>query len=112
MTSRVTDLDRAIAKRIRTFRDDSKLTQPNVAAHLGITYQSYQKMEAGQHSFRASTLDRLAQLYNKRLFEFMGDGELTIDPAITEVTLLLHSMSADDRDAGVRALLKIKHGNK
>jgi transcriptional regulator with XRE-family HTH domain len=112
MGIKVTDLDRAIAKKIREFREQAKLTQSNVAGHLGITYQSYQKMERGCHAFRASTLDRLAQLYNKRLFEFMGDGELTIDPAITRATLILHGMSDDDREAAIRALLHIKHGEK
>lgn len=110
MSSRVTDLDRSIAKRVRQFREDAKLTQPQVAGHLGITYQSYQKMEGGRYSFRASTLDRLALLYNKRLWHFIKNDDAQIDPAITRATLILHGMSDEDREVAIRALLKIKHG--
>lgn len=107
--TKVTDLDRAIAKKIREFRDASKLTQPQVAEHLGIAYQSYQRMEAGRISFRASTLDRLAQLYNKRLYDFMGDGELKIDPLVTKAQILMLGMSDADRETCIRAILKLKH---
>lgn len=112
MASKVTDLDRVIADRIKAMRAKSGLTQLAVAGHLGITYQSYQKMEYGRVAFHASTLDRLAQLFNCRLFNFMGDGELVIDPAITRATLILHGMSDDDRENAIRALLNIKNGDK
>lgn len=110
MSSRVTDLDRSIAKKIKLFREEAKLTQPQVAGHLGVAYQSYQRMEAGRHSFRASTLDRLATLYNKRLFDFMGDGEVQIDPLVTKAQLLLLGMNDNDRETCIRAILQIKHG--
>lgn len=109
MSSKVTELDHVIAANIRKFREASKLTQPQVAEALGITYQSYQRMEGGRYSFRASTLDRLARLYNKRLYDFLGDGEMTIDPAITKAQLILLGMTDDERDQAIRALLKIKH---
>lgn len=110
--SRITDLDRAISKRLREFREEAQLTQPQVASHLGITYQSYQKMEGGRHAFRASTLGRLALLYNKRLWHFIQSDDAQIDPAITKATLLLHGLSDEDREQAIRALLNIKHGKK
>lgn len=112
MSNRITDLDRAIAKRLRDFRVAAGLTQPQVASHLGIAYQSYQKMERGAHSFRASTLDRLALLYNKRLWHFIKNDDADIDPAITKATLILHGMSDEDRERAIQALLNIKHGTK
>ncbi len=112
MNDRITDLDRAIAKRLREFRAEAKLTQPQVASHLGIAYQSYQKMERGRHAFRASTLDRLALLYNKRLWHFIHPDDVTIDPAITQATLILHGLSDQSREQAIRALLNIKHGER
>lgn len=112
MTSRVTDLDRAIAKNIRRLRDEAKLTQPQVAGHLGITYQSYQKMEGGKVAFRASTLDQLAQLYNMRLHHIIGGADQPLDPVVIKALLLLHGMDSDARDTCVRAILAVKHGKK
>ncbi len=108
----VTNLDLKIAERLKQFRAEAKFTQPQVAEYLGIRYQSYQKMEAGKHSFRASTLDRLAMLYNKKLFHFISGGEAQIDPLITKVGLILHGMSDDERETAIRALLNIKHNRK
>lgn len=107
----VTDLDLQIAERLRKFRAEAKLTQPQVAEYLGIQYQSYQRMEAGKHSFRASTLDRMAMLYNMKLFHFISGGEAQVDPLITKACLILHGMSDDDREAAIRALLNIKHNS-
>lgn len=110
--SRITDLDRAISTRLREFRKEAGLTQPQVAGHLGITYQSYQKMESGKTSFRVHLLDRLAMLYNKRLWHFIKNDDGKIDPLITKAGLLLHGMSDADRETAIRAILQVKHGAK
>lgn len=39
------------------------MTQPMVARVLGVTYQSYQKIERGVVSLRVSTLHKLAQCF-------------------------------------------------
>lgn len=111
MASRVTNLDRVIAKRIRELREQAKFTQPHVAGHLGITYQSYQKMERGDHCFRASTVNRLAQLYGITISDIMGDGDLGIDPTLCAGLRLLQSVNPEDRGRAIIALRKIKHGN-
>ena len=103
------NLDKVIASNIKRFRTMSKLSQPQVAEHLGVTYQSYQKLEAGRISFRASTLDRLAKLYNKRLFEFIEGGEAEIDPMAAKAQILLNGMDDAGREEAIRALLIIKH---
>lgn len=111
MTSRVTDLDRTIAKNLKAMREAAGLTQPQVAGHLGISYQSYQKMEGGKHSFRVSTLDRLGLLYNKRLADIVR-GETEVDPLIIKASWLLHGMDAEARDTCIRAILKIKQAGQ
>jgi transcriptional regulator with XRE-family HTH domain len=64
MNPRVTDLDRAIAKNIKALRAANQATTlEQVSGFLGITYQSYQRMERGGVSFRASTLHKLALFY-------------------------------------------------
>lgn len=67
MNARTTDTDRTIAAKLRQLRLDRDFSQPHVARHLGIKYQSYQKMERGDHSFRVSTLEKLAGLYGVQL---------------------------------------------
>lgn len=108
--TKVTDFDKAIAANIRKLRIKAGLTQPNVADHLGITYQSYQRMERGGVSFRASTLDKLAALYHQRLFDLLAGAELHLPESLIKANLILHSLTDDQRDEAIRALLSIKHG--
>lgn len=108
--TKVTDFDKTIASNIRKLRKDAGFTQPNVADHLGITYQSYQRMERGEVSFRASTLDRLAALYHKQLFHLLAGAELTLPDNLLRANLVLHSMSDEQREEALRELVKIKHG--
>jgi transcriptional regulator with XRE-family HTH domain len=110
MSSKVTELDRTIARNIREFRTLCKLTQPQVADYLGMTYQSYQKLEGARVSFRASTLDKLGQLYNKRLQEIVRGSETELDPLIVKASRILHGMGGDAREAAIRAILRIKQG--
>lgn len=108
--SKVTDLDRSIGSRVREFRIASKLTQLQVASHLGITYQSYQRLETGKRSFRVSILDNLAALYDKKLFDFIDGAKLETDPLAIKAGLLLHGMTDKGREDAIRAILNIKHG--
>lgn len=73
MTGRITELDKQIAKRVRSLREERRMTQPTVAGALGITYQSYQKVEGGRVSFRASTLQKLAALFGVPVQQLFGD---------------------------------------
>lgn len=112
MGSRITDLDRNIAKKLREFRIAAGLTQPQVASHLGIAYQSYQKMERGAHSFRASTLDRLASLYGKRFWDLIQNDIVDVDPMTAKAVSILGGMSLENRERAIKSLLDIKHGDK
>jgi transcriptional regulator with XRE-family HTH domain len=70
--TRATQLDRDIGARLRALRTQRKLSQPVVARALGVTYQSYQKMEAGKVSLRASTLATLAKFYKVPVASLFG----------------------------------------
>lgn len=112
MQGRVTGLDRHIAERLKEFRKAAGLTQPQVAEHLGVKYQSYQRMEAGRCSFRASTLDRLALLYDKSLSDFVSGGEAQIDQQTATAISIFSGMSYIERESSLRAILNIKHGDR
>ena len=110
MNAKVTDMDWAIARNIKSLRESGGLTQKHVADYLGVAYQSYQKMESGKVSFRASTLDKLAQLYDRRLYALIRGSGAQTDPRIVKASHLLHGMDNDSRDAAIRAILLIKQG--
>jgi len=112
---RFLELDGIIANNIRDLRAQANLTQPQVASHLGIAYQSYQKMEGGRVSFRASTLVRLSQLYDVTLDWMVerrdeGGNVFSVDPIVSHVQILLLGMSERERNDLYRAAIQIKHG--
>lgn len=60
MAVKPTEIDKAMAEALRQFRVDLGFSQPRVARKLGISYQSYQKMEYGQVAFRVQHIPQLA----------------------------------------------------
>lgn len=53
---------------LRKLRENSKLTQSDVARVLGITYQAYQRLEKpGKSNPTVKTLERLARVFHKNL---------------------------------------------
>jgi len=53
---------------LRKLRENSKLTQGDVAKVLGITYQAYQRLEKpGKSNPTVKTLERLARVFHKSL---------------------------------------------
>lgn len=53
---------------LRKLRENSKLTQGDVARVLGITYQAYQRLEKpGKSNPTIKTLERLARVFHKSL---------------------------------------------
>jgi transcriptional regulator with XRE-family HTH domain len=107
---KVSPIDEVIANNLRELRTQAKLTQPQVAGHLGIAYQSYQKMEGGRVSFRASTLVRLAQLYGTTLDGLVEGSPGSIDRMYSTIQILLLGMSEKQREDMYRAGVQIKHG--
>lgn len=97
MASRITPLDKRIAARLRSLRDERGASQPVVAGALGVSYQSYQKMEGGRVSFRASTLEKLAALFSVPVPYFLGDNEApNIDNAaeVVHISAIVQELDA------------------
>lgn len=104
-----TELDRQVAKNLKRLRQEAGLTQAQVASHLGIRYQSYQRLEGGKVSLRISLLDQLGNLYDKRLQDFLAPGETIKDPLIVKVQIVMAGATDETREAMMRAILNIKH---
>jgi DNA-binding XRE family transcriptional regulator/predicted RNase H-like HicB family nuclease len=57
-----------VAYLIRSWRESAGLTQKQLAAKLGISYQSYQRMERpGRSNLTVQTLERIAEALDSRL---------------------------------------------
>jgi transcriptional regulator with XRE-family HTH domain len=97
MSKKVTPLDKEIAGRIRELREERGMHQPTVAGVLGVTYQSYQKIEQGKVSFRASTLAKLAELFGVPVSRFYEDTGNALENGtyISHLAALLPGMSSD-----------------
>lgn len=109
--TKATGLDAQIALNLKRIRAKAKLSQPQVAAHLGITYQSYQKMEGGKHSFRVSTLDKLSTLYNCPMSDFVSGHDVQLDPLIIKAQILMGKMGEEEKEACVRVILHVLHNS-
>lgn len=108
MTSKVSPFDVSLSNRVKDLRTQAKLTQPQVASHLGITYQSYQKMEGGKHSFRARTVVQLAELYNLSVQELL-DGTVSVDPTKSRCHYLIEGFGQSQLESARESLIRINN---
>lgn len=115
MSPKVTPLDKHIAGRIKAIRSERHLTQPGVAGVLGVSYQSYQKMERGTVSFRASTLDKLASFFGVTVVYFFGDApapDLPNGAEIASIVSIVRGVSHADARAIVEHVVRAKGGQR
>ena len=56
-----------IYRRIRDLREDSDLTQENIAKHLNISQRSYSYYESGKREIPVSVFSALADFYGTAL---------------------------------------------
>ncbi|MCI5045060.1 MAG: helix-turn-helix domain-containing protein [Aquisalinus sp.] len=67
---RMTAIDALIGLRIRDARNDAGITQKDLAAEMGISYQQLQKYETGMDRIVASRLMTVAKYTDKNLYYF------------------------------------------
>lgn len=70
---RVTDLDIAIGRRLREVRCAKRITQTEVAAGSGITFQQIQKYERGENRISVSRLVRVCAAMDVSASLFVAD---------------------------------------
>lgn len=115
MSPKVTPLDKHIAARIKQMRAERKQTQPGVAGVLGVSYQSYQKMERGAVSFRASTLDKLAILFGVPVAHFFGDApapDLPNGEQIATVVNIIKGVDTTEANGIVDCVVRARGGQR
>ena len=61
-----------LSERIKSFRDNSKLTQQAVADHCNVALRTYQRIESGERDGCLSFWLHLAELYNVTLDEIFN----------------------------------------
>jgi transcriptional regulator with XRE-family HTH domain len=73
LRQRAERIDRAVGARIRAKRREGGLTQGELAARLGLSYQQIQKYEAASNRISAGRLWALAQALEADIGDFFGD---------------------------------------
>jgi Zn-dependent peptidase ImmA (M78 family)/DNA-binding XRE family transcriptional regulator len=69
----VTVTQQELGRRIRAAREQSRMTQDQVASRLGVSRSAVVQMEAGNRSVSSLEIDRLAYLFGRDMREFVAD---------------------------------------
>ena len=68
------DLDIQIGRNLRTLRKMAGYSQSEMAEHLCVTYQQFQKYETGANRISAGSLWRISQKLKVPMEMFLADG--------------------------------------
>lgn len=114
MQKHVTDFDRTVAANIKRLRVERGLTQPRVAEVLGITYQSYQKLEGGKTSIRARSIWAVAELFSVPVTQIVEgtDFQLNNGEHIANISARVAGMSFTDATRVADFAYSVKIGDK
>lgn len=97
---------RDIGKRIQKAREESGMSQEELASALGITQSALSNYELGKRRLYLANLEQLANVLGRPLSYFMeeevppGDGgtpEVAGDEVMVEINRLLAELSPDER---------------
>ena len=67
-------LDKALGDKIRARRLTAKLSQDELASHLGVSFQQLQKYEKGTNRVSAVRLEQIAKALGESISYFQNDG--------------------------------------
>lgn len=88
-SAKIDPYDMGVASRLRAIRRQRKLTQQDVAARLGVSYQQLQKYETGANRISAGGVHRLSRIFDVPISAFFeGEDEKSgavSDPAELEL---------------------------
>lgn len=108
-------IDKAVGLRIRLRRQALGVSQSDLGAQLGVTFQQVQKYERGANRVSASTLVRAAEALQTSVGDLVGEDDNSppvTDPALAELLRSpaganLVQLAACLPDAYLRALVKV-----
>ncbi|VAW00385.1 transcriptional regulator, Cro/CI family [hydrothermal vent metagenome] len=72
----MTNIDKAVGNRIKSRRKGLKLSQTDLANHIGVKFQQVQKYESGSNRVAASRLWQIADVLRVHISYFFEDLEL------------------------------------
>jgi len=106
----ISETDTLIGKIIRDRRETLKMTQVQLAAGIGVTFQQVQKYERGVNRVSAAALLRIADVLKCHVADLYGDAD-PLGTSVSERAILKLWAQIDDaeRDAVIgliRAFLK------
>lgn len=105
-------VEKHIGKQIQVLRMSNKMTQKELAAQMGITYQQVQKYETGLNRISVSRLWQFCKIFSitpNTLFESVLD----VKEDSTDLTDLIHNNVATSQDIKLMlAFKKIEDGDK
>lgn len=67
------EIEKHVGKKIKLFRQLKGLSQSDVAVHLGITFQQFQKYESGKNRIPISRLMKLASIFGVNMTVFFDN---------------------------------------
>lgn len=91
---------------IRALRFKNNMTQADLSQQLSISFQQIQKYETGKNRVSASTLAKIAAVFNVPVGDFFGGSPLSKSPPDKKISELLDRFEKMS-DRKKMALLKI-----
>jgi transcriptional regulator with XRE-family HTH domain len=106
--SEIDGMRASIAVRLRAAREQSGLSQGQVAKILGLQRPSVSEIEAGRRKVSAEELTRLADIYNVSLSWLTKEEAAIEDPAIDLAARELAKLKSEDLDRVLRLLRTLR----
>ncbi|MBN6820679.1 helix-turn-helix transcriptional regulator [Methylobacterium organophilum] len=105
MPRSISDIDRRIAGRIREFRKAAGLSQSQLGAAIGVTFQQCQKYELGSNKITAGRLQLVAEALGVQPADFFTEVEPVAPrlPTVREAQEALQAAALMLADAQARA---------
>ena len=110
-----TDADHRIARKIRTMRLEREMSQHDLAAALGVSYQQIQKYEQGLNRISAGKLLELAEAFDVPIEEFYRGVSVTrrkqvreLRPTSESLQLLRSFLKITDAASGEQILAYVR----
>ena len=88
-----TAFDAEVGARVRLRRAELGLSQGDLAARLGISFQQVQKYERGANRIAASTLQQIAEALNVPMSVLLGEGVSEGDREVFAASLRLSGLA-------------------
>ena len=105
-----TQTDVLIGNRLRARRPELHLSQSQLAAELGVSYQQVQKYEKGVNRVGAGRLIQIAAILQTAIAYFMGDVGAK-KTGVAAISNLSHFLATKDGVAIVEAMLDLNEDN-